>query len=343
MILLRHKTNSKIRSSPLRTVIAILFLVLLATILIWAIQKDVKSKQLEKSLGVSLPAINFYKIELNSIDLDTQTVKGTIKYEPGYPMWEGEGHLKYYGKLSYVNLDYKYIFQTDAIDSYITKLKLGNVLSDSSFSKSYPAPIEFTGKAIGKPEMYPFDKYFIMGAVICPIYIVTGKRKKYLNIGEYSESILMNNFIKGSIIRKLRKSELDGIMSVFILFKYKEASKATYEKVEKLSKFQDRFALVMERPLYLKIMTIMFGIIALTSALYVGFKSPFKEIPLQIIGFIIGLWGIRNIMLGDLKFTLSYFDYSILLLYLLAIAGIIFRLIKGCWKEKDGLREGQSK
>lgn len=332
-----RRINTIIRrflKSQTRTALAVIFLVLLALVLAWAVRKDFESKIYEQLLSLPMARYNNYIIDLNSIDLDTQTVKGTIRVKAGLPVWNDKKHTVFYAKLSYVDLAYTYAFLRDFVDFNIGILKSRALLPDSAFSKSYPAPIEFTIKALGRPEIYPFDKYFIMGAVTCPTYIVEGKRKNYLNIGEESESLSVNNFVKGLFIRKPSKSELDGIISASTIFTGKKASPTTYEEVNKLNNLQDRFALVMERSLYLKIMAIVLGIIALISALYIGFKTPFKDIPVPIIGFIIGLWGIRSILLGDLKIFPSYFDYTILLMYLLAFAGVIFRLIKGGWKEK---------
>lgn len=84
-------------------------------------------------------------------------------------------------------------------------------------------------------------------------------------------------------------------------------------------------------------MTVVLGTIALLSALYIGFKTPFKDVPIQLIGYVIGVWGIRNMLIGDLRIFPLYFDYSLLGMYVLLFAGIIFRIIKGKTSEKKGV------
>jgi hypothetical protein len=151
---------------------------------------------------------------------------------------------------------------------------------------------------------------------------------------ENGESLKINNYIKGFFIRHPTNIELDEIKRVFI---EKKESPTIDAETKEMNNHKNRFALVMERPYYLKIMTVVLGVIALLSALYIGFKIPFKDVPIQVIGYVIGVWGIRNILLGDLKIFPSYFDYALLGMYVLLFAGIIFRRIKGEASEKEGV------
>ena len=309
-----------------RIELAVVFLGLLALVLAWSVRKDFESKSFERLLG-SLPAAfhNNYILSLNSFDMDSQTVKGTLSFKGGLPVWDDKEHTVFYGPLSYVDLTYTYAISRDFVDFNISMLR-GKILPAAAFSKSYPAPIDFDIKALGRPEIYPFDKYFIMGALTCPTYAKRGKEREYLHKKKDGESLSINNFVKGLFIRFPTNTELDEIKKVFL---DKKEPPTTDKEVKELNNQRNRFAFVMERPLYLQIMTVVLGIIALMSALYIGFKTPFKDIPVPVIGFIIGLWGIRNILMGDLKIFPSYFDYVLLGMYVLLFAGIIFRKIRG--------------
>jgi hypothetical protein len=309
-----------------RIALAIIFLALLALVLAWAVRKDFESKAFERLLG-SYPAAfhNNYVLNLNSFDMDSETVRGTLSLKAGLPVWDSKEQTILFGPLSYVDLTYTYAVLRNFVDVNIALLK-GKALPSSAYSKAYPAPIDVSIKALGRPELYPFDKYFIMGAVTCPAYAQGGKEKEYLHTKEDGESLSIRNSVKGFFVRYPTNTELDGIKRAFL---DKKGPPATNEQAKELNNHRNRFALVMERPLYLQIMTIVLGIIALMSALYIGFKTPFKDIPVPVIGFIIGLWGIRNILMGDLRIFPSYFDYALLSLYLLLFAGIIFRMIKG--------------
>jgi len=173
-----------------------------------------------------------------------------------------------------------------------------------------------------------------MGAVTCQAYVKKGKQKEYIHTREHGESLKINNYIKEFFIRYPTNTELDEIKKVFI---DKKESPTVDSEIKEMNNHKNRFALVMERPYYLKIMTVVLGAIALLSALYTGFKTPFKDVPIQVIGYVIGVWGIRNMLIGDLKIFPSYLDYALSGMYVLLFAGIIFRKIRGEASERGGV------
>jgi hypothetical protein len=63
----------------------------------------------------------------------------------------------------------------------------------------------------------------------------------------------------------------------------------------------------------------------------------FQGYTYSVIGYVIGSGGIRNMLIGDLKIFPSYFDYSLLGMYLLLFAGKIFRIIEGKTSEKEDI------
>lgn len=101
---------------------------------------------------------------------------------------------------------------------------------------------------------------------------------------------------------------------------------------EELNNGRNGFALVMERPWYLKIMTLTLIIIAFLSALYLGFKAPFEQIAIQVIGYVVALWGIRTLLFGEVRIFPSYLDYCLLSMYVLLFLGIMFRIVGGTRK-----------
>jgi len=321
-----------------RKVCAFLFLVLFALVLVWSFKKDFESKYFERILG-SWPSIsdNNYILNLNSFDTDTQEVKGVLNFEAGLSIKieiEKEQTTIFYGPLTYSDLTYDYAILRNFINFKIGVLR-GKILPVGVPStKSLPSPINFSIKALGNSELYPFDRYFIMGAVTCQAYVKKGKQKEYINTREHGECLNINNYIKEFFIRYPTNRELDEIKRVFI---DKKESLTGDSEIKEINNHKNRFALVMERPYYLKIMTVVLGAIALLSALYIGFKTPFKDVPIQVIGYVIGVWGIRNMLVGGLKIFPSYFDYALLGMYVLLFAGIIFRIIKGKTSEKEGV------
>jgi hypothetical protein len=321
-----------------RKALAFLFLVLLGLALAWSFRQDFESKYFQRFLG-SFPSSSYnnYILNLNSFDTDTQEVKGVLNFDAGLSIKieiEKEQTTIFYGPLSYSDLTYQYAIWRDFVNFHIGLLR-GEILPvEASSTKSLPSPINFSIKALGNSEIYPFDKYFIMGAVTCQAYVKKGKQKEYVHTRENGESLKINNYVKGFFIRYPTNVELDEIKRVFI--DRKELPTVDAE-IKEMNNHKNRFALVMGRPYYLKIMTVVLGAIALLSALYIGFKTPFKDVPIQVIGYVIGVWGIRNILIGDLKIFPSYFDYALLWMYVLLFAGIVFRKIKGVASEKEGV------
>jgi hypothetical protein len=271
-------------------------------------------------------------LSLNSFDTDTLEVKGVLNFKAGLPIWDGKIQAIFYGPLTYSDLAFSYVFLKDV---WFGILILRSVtLPVGPFTESLPSPINVSIKAWGNSEMYPFDKHFIMGAVCCQAYFKKGKQKEYVHTMEKGETISINNYVKGFFIRYPTNIELDEIKN---LRSDKKKPPTDDAEMKEMNNHRNRFAFVMVRPYYLKIMTIVLGAIALLSASYIGFKTPLKDVPIQVIVYIIGVWGIRNILMGDLKIFPSYFDYSLLGMYVLLFGGIIFRIIKGKTSEKEGV------
>lgn len=317
-----------------RKVCAFLFLALLALAVGWSFKKDFESRYFERNLGSwPLNSDNNYILNLNSFDTDTEEVRGVLSFKAGLPIWDSKEHMIFYGPLSYSDLTYMYAAWRDFVRFKIGLLR-GDILPVTTFTRSLPPPINFSIKALGNSELYPFDKYFIMGAVTCQAYVKKGKQKEYIHSKEDGESLSIKNYIKEFFIRYPTNWELDQIKRVFI---DKKESPTGDLEIKEINNYKNRFTLVMERPYYLKIMTVVLGTIALLSALYIGFKTPFKDVPIQVIGYVIGVWGIHNMLLGSLKIFPSYFDYALLGMYVLLFAGIIFRIIKGKTSKKEGV------
>jgi hypothetical protein len=76
-------------------------------------------------------------------------------------------------------------------------------------------------------------------------------------------------------------------------------------------------------------LTVLLGIFALGSAIYIGFIMALDKILIHAMGYVLSLWGIRSILIGDVKIFPSYFECAVLSMYLILFVGVIFRIIKG--------------
>jgi hypothetical protein len=306
----------------LRKSLALLFLVLIGLLFIWSIREDSRLKEGQMFLrwfGIGV----HYTIQLKSFNPENETFNGTLTVNQGMlpPEMYSDAMKIHYGPLVYDDLSFFY-----AVGIAIISQRL--VAQLGPFKTVIPPAKEISIKAVGNPEIYPFDKYLIMGAVKCPAYFMEGKTKKYMEAQDHGESLGIINSINGLLIRRPTKKELDQIRASLNLTK-RALSPVDDKDLEQMNNYKDRFALMIVRPYYLQFMTVVLGLFALGVAYYIGFKLPLKDLAIPVPGFVVSVWGIRSILLSDTKVFLAHFDYIALFLYLLLLVGITYRLISG--------------
>lgn len=71
----------------------------------------------------------------------------------------------YYAPLTYVDANGGF-----GIPYTTLSLNLRNIIRLASFTEIIPEPVNVSFRAIGHPELYPFDRYYIAGKVKCLAY-----------------------------------------------------------------------------------------------------------------------------------------------------------------------------
>ena len=305
----------------IRKVLAGLFLILIGLLFVWSIKKDSQLKVDQMFLGGFRNGEIHYTIQLKSFNPENETFSSTVSVGQGMlPMWL-DGEKIRYGPLAYDDLTFPYAIGFPLISQRLVA-ELG------AFRAAFPPTKEIGLKAVGNPETYPFDKYFVMGSVKCPAYFTEGKTKKYLQSQDHGESIGVLNSINGFFIRKPKKEELNEIRASFNITK-RPLYSVEDKDLAQINNNKDTFAVMIVRPYYLQFMTVVLGVFALVIAFYIGFIMPLRDKAIALPGFVFAVWGIRSILLADTKMFLAHFDYVVLFLYLLIVVGITFRLIYG--------------
>ncbi len=318
-----------------RLLAAFLFLAAIPIFFITALVRDFESKQSQWLLGC-LPAARVnYVLTFTSIDANNETANGTLRFDKGLKIWEDREIKISYGKLIYADLTDFFVFFTKDTNS-IFSLQMLSARLESSYTRSKPRSRNVSIKMFGNPEIYPFDNYLIVGAVGCPAYLDTGEKKIDIADLQDGESLSISNFIPGMFMRKASKGELSKAIST----PWGKAQVVTEEEAKELNNCKNRFALIIERPIFLRFLTIILGLIALGSAVYIGGAARFDAIPLQIAGYVFALWGIRNIIMSEVKSFPSLIDYVMLFMYLIIFTGMIFRIIAGRRKGGRKLKKG---
>jgi hypothetical protein len=305
-----------------RTILALLFVLVISLLFIWSVIEDCRLKENQMFLRWFSIGIH-YSIQFKSFNPQDETLNCTLSITQGMlsPEMYSDPMKIHYGPLVYDDLSFPY-----AIGIPIISQKL--VAQLGPFKTVIPPAKEISIKAVGNPEIYPFDKYFIMGVVKCPAYFIEGKTKKYFETQDHGESLGIINSINGLFIRTPTKKELNQIRASFNLTK-RPLHPVDDKDLEQINNNKDAFAVMIVRPYYLQFMTVVLGLFALAVACYIGFVQPLKDKAISMPGFVIAVWGIRSILLSDTKIFLAYFDYVALFLYLILFVGITYRLILG--------------
>ena len=302
-----------------RKIAAIVLVLIIWLTLLWTFIIDFGHKQAEEKQRLvdeirefSIKALN-YKLEFTSFNMTTKSITGVLSLKKGMPQWD-ESKI-YYAPLTYV--DDKGGFGIPYTRSI---LNLRNIIPLATFTEKIPEPVNVRFEAIGNPELYPFDRYYIAGKVQSLAYIEQDNKKNYLNKEQKNESLSIKNSIKGLFMRSLNENDLQNISAKI---------KIAVNELKIFNSSNDSFILVVERPQFIRDMTIIFGVIALLSAFVIGTKVSLENISINIIGYILGLWSIRSILLGEQEIFLPYLDYFILSCYLILLTCVLFRVISG--------------
>lgn len=303
-----------------RNKLAICFLIVMSLGFLWAISVDYERRTINKMLGFvpPVPYDHIYSLRLTSIDLENLRLKASLTFTGG-------DDLTSYGPLGYVDLT------GDVIAGWGIAYRIDSFKREHSdnaiFTTRAPKPLDIELFAAGDPRIYPFDKYLVVGAFWCPLLgeQIEGEIWKAGKKVEYLERLLIENSLSsGLVIRHADEGDIKKIQS-----RWKTLTDDSIPKVEEMNYTGDRCALIMERPLYLRLMTVVLGATALFGAFLIGFKTPFQYLANHTFAYIVALWAIRSIVLGDIKVFASYLEYVVLFLYLVMLMGIIFRTIKG--------------
>jgi hypothetical protein len=317
------KKTSFYQTRKFRTILATILIIWLLVCFIWSVVKDFQARRFQQRLEafISPFKVDNYVLKLNSINLEEQKVMGTLALEVGvspdiykdFPKVPRKLPQYYFGALEYNDLSSYFGFIPYSekfikiFEFFVPSYKKKSI-KEPSLGKPSPDTIDVRLNTVGNPELYPFDKYLIAGHVTCITYEEQNP-PKIINDTKYGESLSIKNSIPGVFVRLPRETE--------------------YKRMVEFNNHKNRFALMIERSFYLRFMTILLGIIALVSAIYIGFIIALDKILMHAMGYVLGLWGIRSILIGGVKIFPSYFEYAVLLMYLILFTGVIFRRIKG--------------
>jgi hypothetical protein len=159
----------------------------------------------------------------------------------------------------------------------------------------------------GQPLRYPFDEYEMnLGIVIQQIY--PDGNIKNMRYDEVKDSLLLQ------LAERLPRQDM---------LKPVNIDPATREGPSISSKYMLIEKIVMKRPNYLKVLSILLVLLVAAAAAYAVFLRPLSELIVNSGALVLGVWGIRSILVSGSSSFVNAVDISlsiIILFLLLAIS-----------------------
>lgn len=179
---------------------------------------------------------------------------------------------------------------------------------------------------IGDPRMFPFDRYLILYRGEGGAYLEYKRKVAYLDsaftIAPRFPGLVVRDF-SGPALR-----EYDGILGR--QFDQQAAATSLRNSMPYNPEFWRRtgFAISVERPLYLRLLTVVLGLVAVFSILAVSIRSEPSTYLLNAVGIFVALWGVRSIITSGAPKTPNFIDFGVLALFIIqmVIASVKFLL-----------------
>jgi hypothetical protein len=185
---------------------------------------------------------------------------------------------------------------------------------DRVFSESVQLPVR------GQPSLYPFDKYQIWLGVSGVATMADGTTM------EITPEMLAE---RGAVVT-LQNRVPDMIMAAPVTIPPETARAATdpfaYLSVQ---------ALTFTRPAYLEVLAIVLIVLIAISAALALFTRGLNELALGFGGLILGVWGIRSILMPESIGSVTAIDLALSWLILLLLLGLAFRAVLHFHRHSD--------
>jgi hypothetical protein len=164
----------------------------------------------------------------------------------------------------------------------------------------------------GSSILYPFDRYRLrLGVVMVRVF------------SDKSTQILTPQDAAGHLFLTLRthvaRLDMDQPLTVDPASVRPNASPYQYLYVEDLT---------FERPLYLKVLTVLLVVLVAAAAAYAVFLRPFDQLVLNSGALVLGVWGIRAILLGTGVPGITAVDLALSMLILFMLVAITVRAMQ---------------
>jgi hypothetical protein len=167
----------------------------------------------------------------------------------------------------------------------------------------------------GTPIRYPYDTYDLaFGAVIARVP-ATGAPQPLTPAevgwgGEGQVFLTLEEKVAGLDMTAPRELSVDQVPIVGSVFPFLVVSKE-----------------VFTRPLYLRVLAVLLVLLVVAAAAYAIFIQPVDQLVINVGALLLGIWGVRNVLVGQAGPPITAVDLSISLVMLFLLAAVAMRTL----------------
>jgi hypothetical protein len=176
--------------------------------------------------------------------------------------------------------------------------------ADRLFSQAVQLPVR------GQPSLYPFDQYHLWLGVGGTITMPDGT----------SSTIDPNTLVQRSAIATLQNRIPDMLMTPPV-----SIAPETVRTRSDPFPFLAVQALTLEQPAYLKVLAVVLVVLIAISASLALFTRGINELAMGFGGIILGVWGVRSVLMPHSIGTVTAIDLALSWLILLLLLGLALR------------------
>jgi hypothetical protein len=181
---------------------------------------------------------------------------------------------------------------------------------------------------IGEPRMYPFDRYMILFQMQAGAFLEFDKK-----IARVDSGYNVIPRLPGLVVKEVSGNELWAWGGPF--GKQLDALGGKKRAYNPDFWINSGVALSAERPLFLRVLTVVLGMIALISVILASLVSDPSKYLLNSLATFVALWGVRSIITAGAPKTPNLVDFAVLVLFILQVGLVTARfLVSRRWETK---------
>jgi hypothetical protein len=232
-----------------------------------------------------------------------------------------------------VAIDRSCLLQCEWADRYMIVMlgfQEGEKTQSRSASATVTLPKDALGVAqtvtlpiLGDPVRYPFDRYTLALGVLVQRSQADGSFQT-LSVGD------AHRYIGATLTGRAPRITMNRPVPV-------DVPRVVGEEGARQLPFFFAEELTFRRPLYMQVLTVLLILLVTAAAAYAVFLRPLDQLVINSGALVLGVWGIRSILLGVSLPGITLVDLSLSLVILFLLAAITVRTL---WllEEQSGIR-----